>query len=48
MEAKNPLADVELTDEDAIKLQGIQKDIARADLIVGTRHTLLQQPSAMR
>ncbi|OSX67834.1 hypothetical protein POSPLADRAFT_1072573 [Postia placenta MAD-698-R-SB12] len=34
MEAKNPLADVELTDEDAIKLQGIQKDIARADLIV--------------
>ncbi|EIN13651.1 hypothetical protein PUNSTDRAFT_94862 [Punctularia strigosozonata HHB-11173 SS5] len=31
---KNPLADVELSDEDAAKLQEVQKDIARAELIL--------------
>ncbi|OSD05920.1 hypothetical protein PYCCODRAFT_1464619 [Trametes coccinea BRFM310] len=29
---KNPLGDVELTDEDAVKLQAIQKDVARVEL----------------
>ena len=33
---KNPFGDVELTDEDAVKLQGIQKDSARVELAVGT------------
>ena len=32
---KNPFGDVELTDEDAVKLQGIQKDIARVELALG-------------
>ena len=32
---KNPLGDVELTDEDAVKLQAIQKDIARVELALG-------------
>ena len=32
---KNPFGDVELTDEDAVKLQGIQKDSARVELAVG-------------
>lgn len=33
---KNPLGDVELTDDDALKLQAIQKDIARVELALGT------------
>jgi template-activating factor I len=33
---KNPLADVELSDEDATKLQEVQKDIARCELVLGT------------
>ena len=33
---KNPFGDVELTDEDAVKLQGVQKDIARVELALGT------------
>ena len=33
---KNPLGDVELTDEDAQKLSGIQKEIARTELLLGT------------
>lgn len=33
---KNPLGDVELTDEDAVKLQAIQKDVARVELALGT------------
>ncbi|GLB36460.1 putative nucleosome assembly protein (NAP) family protein [Lyophyllum shimeji] len=31
---KNPLTDVELSDEDAKKLQGIQRDIARVELVL--------------
>ncbi|EMD41636.1 hypothetical protein CERSUDRAFT_110207 [Gelatoporia subvermispora B] len=34
---KNPLGDVELTDEDAEKLQNIQKDIARTELVLERR-----------
>ncbi|PIL29656.1 hypothetical protein GSI_08293 [Ganoderma sinense ZZ0214-1] len=34
---KNPFGDVELTDEDAVKLQGIQKDIARVELALERR-----------
>ncbi len=33
---KNPLGDVEVTDEEALKLQAIQKDIARVELALGT------------
>lgn len=33
---KNPLGDVELTDDDAVKLQAIQKDVARVELALGT------------
>ncbi|PSR80728.1 hypothetical protein EW026_g347 [Hermanssonia centrifuga] len=36
-EQKNPLGDVELSDEDASKLQKIQKDIQRAELILERR-----------
>ena len=47
---KNPLGDVELSDEDAVKLQGIQKDIARVELALGTFDFLpppfISQPSA--
>lgn len=32
---KNPLQSVELSDEDAKKLQAIQRDIARAELVLG-------------
>lgn len=32
---KNPLQDVELSDEDAKKLQQLQHDIARAELVLG-------------
>ncbi|KAG5648226.1 hypothetical protein DXG03_006183 [Asterophora parasitica] len=32
---KSPLADIELSDEDAKKLQGIQRDIARVELVLG-------------
>ena len=32
---KNPLGDVDLSDEDASKLQVIQKDIARVELALG-------------
>jgi template-activating factor I len=32
---KNPLQGVELGDEDAKKLQEIQRDIARAELVLG-------------
>ena len=35
-EEKNPLGDVELSDEDAQKLQVLTKDIARAELALGT------------
>ena len=43
---KNPLGDVELSDEDAVKLQGIQKDIARVELALGTFDFLpLPRPS---
>lgn len=38
-EEKNPLA-VELGDEDAKKLQAIQKDIARVELILGMYHIM--------
>lgn len=34
-ERKNPLGDVELSDEDAKKLQEVQKSIGRAELILG-------------
>ena len=34
-ERKNPLGDVELSDEDAKKLQEVQKSIARTELILG-------------
>jgi hypothetical protein len=33
---KSPLSDVELSDENAQKLQGVQKDIARTELVLGT------------
>jgi len=36
-EEKNPLGDVELSDEDAEKLQMVQKDIARAELLLERR-----------
>ena len=32
---KNPLGDVELSDEDAVKLQTVQKDVARVELALG-------------
>jgi hypothetical protein len=32
---KNPLQSVELSDEDAKKLQAVQREIARAELILG-------------
>ena len=32
---KNPLQNAELSDEDAKKLQGIQHDLARAELVLG-------------
>jgi template-activating factor I len=36
---KSPLSDVELSDENAQKLQVVQKDIARLELVLGTfRH----------
>lgn len=35
VEEKNPLGDVELGDEDAEKLRMIQKELARAELILG-------------
>lgn len=38
---KNPLGDVELTDEDAVKLQAIQKDVARVELALGTCPSLM-------
>ena len=34
-EEKNPLSNVELSDEDAKKLTQIQRDLARAELILG-------------
>jgi len=34
-EEKNPLSSVELSDEDAKKLTQIQRDLARAELILG-------------
>jgi hypothetical protein len=34
-EEKNPLANVELSDEDAQKLTAVQKDIARVELALG-------------
>ncbi|KAI0823044.1 hypothetical protein BC628DRAFT_1409387 [Trametes gibbosa] len=34
---KNPLGDVELTDDDALKLQAIQKDVARVELALERR-----------
>lgn len=34
-EQKSPLADVVLSDDDAKKLTDIQKDLARAELILG-------------
>ena len=33
---KNPLGDVDLSDDDALKLQAIQKDVARVELALGT------------
>lgn len=32
---KNPLQNVELSDEDAKKLQAVQRDIARTELVLG-------------
>jgi template-activating factor I len=32
---KSPLQNVELSDEDAKKLQQVQRDIARAELVLG-------------
>ena len=32
---KNPLQDIELSDEDAANLQRIQKEVARAELVLG-------------
>jgi template-activating factor I len=40
---KNPLANVELKDEDAQNLQNIQKDIQRVELIVGERPSVSLQ-----
>ena len=37
---KNPFGNVELTDEDAKKLQIVQKDIARTDLYLGMSFSL--------
>ena len=33
---KNPLGDVDLSDDDALKLPAIQKDVARVELALGT------------
>jgi template-activating factor I len=38
-EEKSPVKIVELSDEDAQKLQDVQGDIARAELILGTPPT---------
>lgn len=38
---KNPLGDVDLSDQEAIKLQAIQKDIARVELALGTSQSIL-------
>ena len=38
---KNPLGDVELSDEDALKLQSVQKDVARVELALGASPALL-------
>ncbi|THH19071.1 hypothetical protein EUX98_g8843 [Antrodiella citrinella] len=43
-EEKNPLGDVELSDEDAQKLQIVQKDIARAELALERRAQLQLTP----
>jgi template-activating factor I len=43
---KNPLTDVELSDEDAKKLQAIQRDIARVELVLGS--SLLPRSHARR
>jgi template-activating factor I len=37
---KNPLANVELKDEDAQNLQDIQKEIQRVELVVGERSSV--------
>lgn len=36
-EEKNPLQNVELSDEDARKLQTIQRDLARVELVLGAQ-----------
>ena len=36
---KNPLTEVELSDEDAEKLRNSQRDIARVELVVGLLHS---------
>lgn len=36
-DGKSALQNVELSDEDAKKLQGIQRGLARADLVLGER-----------
>lgn len=40
-EEKNPLGDVELSDEDAGKLQVLQKDTARVELALGASYHYL-------
>lgn len=44
--AKNPLSDVELSDEDAAKLNVVQKDIARAELMLGAFEHVSSQNTA--
>jgi hypothetical protein len=39
---KNPLEGVELGDEDAQKLQDVQKQIERTELLLGTLHFRIQ------
>jgi hypothetical protein len=40
---KNPLSNVELSDEDAKKLTQIQRDLARAELILGKKERQFSQ-----
>ena len=40
---KNPLQSVELSDEDAKKLTLIQRDLARAELVLGKGANLVSQ-----
>lgn len=41
---KNPLANVELNNEDAKKLQDIQRDVQRVELVIGELLSVWPEP----